>query len=432
MPAAGERIAILTLQRLGDVLTGARVAHAFAARRSTAAVELVHWDATAQAAALLPGVTARHALPFAALRRRSRVHAISALQSLTQRVEAITRAGGFDTVINLSSTRFACWLAPALAAEHGRVLGPSIDELGRYVAGHPAITYLNDWGVDPTLSAFAHQDLYALSAGVRLSGYPGLREAGGRRTGPVVVHVLGSERIKDWRTPADWRHLVGRLGAELGRPCVLVGAPGETEVLHDIARDSGSKVATWPLSACVDLLAEASGLVSVDTVAIHAAALVGCPSVVLRQGSARGLAFVSGPQSLCVDADAEPARIDDVVALAARHFTARGVPLPAATAIASRVRVRVGVRDDHGLLGLAKPEWMPRSSAAEHDDHSDARWRDVWREAFEGRLPDGAVLEQLANGRGRDDRARYDALLRDPSELGAHARTCAGPRRSAA
>jgi hypothetical protein len=108
------------------------------------------------------------------------------------------------------------------------------------------------------------------------------------------------------------------------------------------------------------------------------------------------------------------------------------VPLPSATAIASRVRVRVGVRDDHGLLGLATPEWMPRSSAADDDDRSDARWRDVWREAFEGRMPEQTALEQLAIGRGRDGRARYDALLRDPSELGAHARAHAGPRRSAA
>jgi ADP-heptose:LPS heptosyltransferase len=432
VPAAGERIAILTLQRLGDVLTAARVTQALSDRHNTAAVEVIHWDATAQAAALLPGVAARHALPFAALRRRSRAHAIAALHALSTRVDAITGGRGFDTVVNLSSTRFACWLAPALVAEHGRLLGPSIDGLGRFCASHPAITYLNDWGVDPALSVFAHQDLYALAAGVRLAGYAGLREAGGRRSGPIVFHVLGSERVKDWRTLADWRTLVGRLGAELGRPCVLVGAPGEAAMLEDVARGSGASVATWPLSACVELLAEATGLVSVDTVAIHAAAQVGCPAVVLRQGSARGLAFVAGPQSLCVDADPEPASVDDVVALAARHFCGRAVALPSASSIATRVRVRVGVRDGHGLLGLGPPEWMPRNPQAEHDERSDARWRAAWREAFAARMPDPQRLEQLATGNGRDDRSRYDALLEDPSELGAHARSSGLPRRSAA
>lgn len=429
---ARERIAILTLQRLGDVLTAARVTHGLAARRETASVEVIHWDATAQAAALLPGVAVRHPLAFGALRKRSRAQPIAAFRSLARDVDMIAQLRGFDLVVNLSSTRFSCWLAPALLAEGGRVLGPSIDHLGRYCASDRAITYLNDWGVDPELSVFAHQDLYAMAAGVRLSGFGGLRESGGRRTGPIVVQVLGSERAKDWRSVADWRELVARLGHELGKPCVLIGAPSESAMLEDIARGSSATVATWPLAACLDLLAEASGLVSVDTVAIHAAALVGCPTVVLRQGSARGTAFVPGPHALCVDADPEPARIADVVALAARHFSGATIPFSLASSMAERLRVREGVRDAFGLLGLATPSWLPASEAAREDDRSDEAWRAAWRESFAGRAPAPALLEQLVTGRGRDDRRRLDALLRDPSQLGALVRTAPGTKRSAA
>jgi len=431
VPAARERIAILTLQRLGDVLTAARVSHGLAARKDTARVEVIHWDATTQAAALLPGVTARHALPFAALRRRSRAHAIAALHSLRRNLDAFV-GRGFDTVVNLSSTRFACWLAPALATPDGRVLGPSIDGLGRYCASHPAITYLNDWGVDPELSVFTHQDLYALAAGVRLGGYNGLRETDGRRTGPVVVHVLGSERPKDWRTLHDWRQLVGRLTAELGRPCVLVGGPADTVMLEEIARGSSATVATWPLAGCIDLLAEATGLVSVDTVAIHAAAQVACPTVVLRQGPARGNAFIAGPHALCLDADPEPATVDDVVTLATRHFGGNAISAKSAAAIGSRVRVRMGVKDDHGMLGLCTPSWLPAGEQARHDDESDARWRAVWRDAMNGRMPAHEQLAELADGQGRDDRRRWETLLADPGELGGFARTGAITRRKAA
>ncbi|HWB78435.1 MAG TPA: hypothetical protein VG755_25895, partial [Nannocystaceae bacterium] len=183
---------------------------------------------------------------------------------------------------------------------------------------------------------------------------------------------------------------------------------------------------------CIDLLAEASGLVSVDTVAIHAAALVGCPTLVLRQGSARGHAFVPGPHALCVDADPEPARIADVVALAARHFHGATIPFSLATSIAERLRVRQGARDSYGLLELATPSWLPASEATREDDRSDEAWRAAWRECFAGREPTPALLEQLATGRGRDDRRRFDALLRDPSALGTLARTAPGAKRSAA
>ncbi len=433
---ARERIAVLALQRLGDVLTGARVTDALARRRDTATLELVHWDATAQAATMLPGVARWHALPFSGLRRRTRIHPVAAVRSLHRFVERIVDGGGFDTVVNLSSTRFACWLAPALARAGGRVLGPAIDDLGRYVASHPAIDHLNDWGSDPELGVFAHQDLYALAAGVRLSGFAGLRDGGGRRDGPVVAHPFGSERSKDWRDVAAWRELVGRAAASLGRPVVIVGAPAEREALTAIAQGSFATVMTCPLPEYAELLREAGGLISVDTVAIHLAAAVGCPTVVLRQGPARGHAFVPGPTALCVDALGDAASVEDVLALALRQFSPSPVPLSGSAAMLERVRVRAGWRDDHGLLGLSTPQWL-RALACWHDeDRDDAGWRGLWRGHWAGEPLAADTLARLAEGRSDAGRRRWRALQGGAGPLAIAARRIAAggsePGRSAA
>lgn len=426
-----ERIAVLTLQRLGDVLTAARVTDALSRRRSTASVEVIHFDATAQAAALLPGVSERHAIPFGGLRRLRRTHPIAALSSLADRVGAITAGRGFDTVVNLTSTLVSCWLAPALLAPGGKVRGPWIDARGQYVADHPALAYLNAWGTDPRLGVFAHQDLYASAVPVRLAGFPGLRPMSGRRTGPIVVQVHGSERAKDWRTHADWSALVGELQARFARPCVLVGAPGEADALARIAAPSGARVCTSPLSACVDLLAEASGLVGVDTVSIHLAAAVHCPSVVMRQGTAGGYAFVPGPHALLVDAVREHATVGDVVACCGAQFFASAPIAAIASSMASRVRVREAVHDEHGWLGLRAPDWCPGDAIAAEDDRCDARWRSLWRRAFGGELPTEATLDELFDGHGRDEEHRRAALLASPTLVGAKARARAQTRSAA-
>jgi hypothetical protein len=418
----GERIAVLALQRLGDVLTAARVTDALSRRRSTLAVEVIHWDATTQAAALLPGIGARHALPFAALRKGARAHTLAPLRLLANRLEEIGGPRRFDRVVNLSSTRFACWLAPALLAPGGTVQGPSIDAHGRYVASHPAIAYLNEWGVDPELGTFAHQDLYALAAGVRMSGWGGLRPVGGRRTGPIVLHPFGSERAKDWRTFADWRALAQQLTAELGRPCVFTGGPGDAQALAEIASGTDATISTAPLAASIQLLAEATGLVSVDTVAIHLAATVDCPTVVLRQGPAKGLAFVPGTNALCVDALHDSATVSEVVMLAARQMSDAPAPLFADSASRTRLRVREGHRDDYGLLGLRVPSWYRTDAAALVDDESDVAWRRAWRHELDRETPPSDLLEALCSGRGRHDAQRWHALLQSPSGLGVAAR----------
>lgn len=422
---------MLALQRLGDVLTAARVTDAWSRRRTTSMVEVIHWDATGQAAALLPGVESTWALPFNGLRKATRSHAIAPLHRLHGELSTIIGDTGFDRVINLSSTRFACWLAPLLAAPGAPIHGPSIDAAGHYVASTPAISYLNDWGVDPELNTFAHQDLYAIAAQVRLSGWGGLREGGGLRRGPIVLHPFGSERPKDWRTPTDWRNLIGELTATFGLPIVVVGAPGEREALDFIVSGSDAKVSTTPLSACVELLNCATGLISVDTVAIHLAAMVGCPAVVLRQGPARGAAFIAGTQSLCVDAIHDAARIDEIVALAERQFADDPAPLTLKADTIQRLRIREGVRSDTNVLGLRTPTWCTQYEPWSADDCRDAAWRELWHAHFTG-APLPARPDDALFAVGASDDRRWRELVGRGDALGEWARATADSVRGAA
>jgi hypothetical protein len=257
---------------------------------------------------------------------------------------------------------------------------------------------------------------------VRLAGFAGLRTPVSRRSGPIVVHVHGSERAKNWRTPAEWAALVGELQARFARTCVLVGAPSEADALARIAAPSRAHVCTAPLGACADLLAEATGLVSVDTVSIHLAAAVGCPSIVLRQGPAGGHAFVPGAHALLVDAGREPATIADVAALGAAQFAASPPSPTVALGIASRSRVREGIIDDHGWLGMRPPTWCPVDAMAAEDDRCDERWRAMWRRSFAGQPPSERELEELFAGSGRHEEQRRAALLSSATLAGTRAR----------
>jgi hypothetical protein len=419
------------MQRLGDVLTAARVTDAWSRRRTTSMVEVIHWDATGQAAALLPGVSATWALPYNGLRKATRAHALAPLHRLYGELSTMLGDTSFDRVINLSSTRFACWLAPLLAAPGAPIHGPSIDGTGRYHASAPAVAYLNEWGVDPDLDSFAHHDLYAMAAQVRLSGWAGLRDGGGSRRGPIVLHPFGSERAKDWRTPADWRALVGQLGATFGLPVVIIGAPGEREVLDFIAQGTAAKVVTTPLSSCVELLSFATGLVSVDTVAIHLAAMVSCPAVVLRQGPARGSAFIAGTQSLCVDARSDAATAEEVVALAERQFADAPAPWAPTEAAVARLRIHEGHRDDGNALGLRTPAWCREVAPWSAEDRSDGAWRALWHAWFTGApLPD--VDPAILLGAGPRDERRWRELAARGDALGQWARERSPQARGAA
>lgn len=422
-------IAVLSLQRLGDVVTAARVTDAWSRRRDCERLELVHWDGTSGAAALLPGIARAHPLPRAALRARGRVHPLAAYAALEAIVDGIGRRR-FDTVVNLSSTRFAGLLAPLLAADPSRIHGPWIDDRAAYRSTHPAIDHLDAWGVDPDVNVFAHQDLYAAAARVRLSAYAGLpadpaadtivahaEEATG---GPIALHLHGSDAAKDWRpaeSPEGWAGLARALQQRFGRRVLLLGSNAELPELERVAAASGADVVAWPLRHTAALLRHCCGLVSVDTVAIHLAAQVACPTIVLRQGPARGLAFVPGPGALLVDPGPDLAGVADVLRLADRHLFGLPIASSVAAAIAQRIRVREGCVDDDGWLGAQAPSWWPASAEQRSVEQLEQLWRTAWSHAFRGDAPPARVVEALLRLMPLDPR-RAAMLERHPGVLG--------------
>lgn len=393
--ATQERIAVLSLQRLGDVLTANRVTAGLRSSPSVAHVELVHWDVTHQAAALLPGVTALHSLPYAELRHRIQISPLSALAALRTRIQAL-RSREFDRVVNLSSTHFACMVAPLLTS--GSVTGPMLDDHGTYCSSHPAIHYLNVWGVDPASNVFAHQDLYTLASGVPLVPPPDLpfdRDADQRVAAsverleerPIALHVHSSAPEKDWREPASvtgWRGLAAELRRRFRVPLVVLGDPAHHDDLAAVAAGSGAQVCAWPLRQTAALLRRCRGLISVDTVTIHLAAQVGCPTIVLRQGSARGLAFVPGPRALLVDDARTTAGVGDLMYLTQRHLLQSELPSRIAHSLAQRLHVRHGSVGAFGYLGAEAPSWLPRNPRMQDRDRMENLWRERWHRAWQG------------------------------------------------
>lgn len=376
-------IVVLSLQRLGDVLTAARVTSALG--REGARVEVVHWDAADQAAALLPEVAERHALPYTTLRARARHDPIGAFAQLRRSVHDLA-ARGFARAVNLTSTRPACLLAPLLAP-NGTVSGPFVDDGGEYRAPHPALDYLNTRGVDPELNVFAHHDLYAISAGVPLTGFAGL----GKTSEPherdvdaiLAVHVHGSSHDKSWRDSADdWADTLVELRRRFAVRIVLLGAPSEAEALTPLAATTGAELFLRPLDETAALLRRCRGLISVDTVAIHLAAAVECPTLVLRQGPARGHAFLPGPQALLVDDARGSTTPRDIVELVARHMFDDTTDPKVAADLGRRLRLQRVVRDTNGYLGTCRPEWLPRDLQADERDRAQRTERDAWHRRF--------------------------------------------------
>jgi len=385
-----QRVAVLSMQRLGDVLTARRVTAGLAALPEVASVEVIHWDSTHAAASLLPGVTRLHSLPYGQLRALARQAPVTALAALRDHLRT-ARGAGFDRVVNVTSTRFSCLVAPWLA--NGAAMdGPVIDDTGAYSASHPAMHYLNDWGVVPESNVFVHQDLYTLAAGVALAAVAPLppdrivqpsvaRDIPYLCEGPIAFHVRSSAADKDWRPTLDvngWRGLAEELQRRCGVPIVLMGSDRDLPELCALAESCGAHVCVRPLSETAEVLRVCRGLISVDTVAIHLAAAVDCPTIVLRQGSARGLAFVPGPSALLVDEAREHASVADLVALARRHF--RGL-LPddgAAPELGRQLLVRQAYVDAHGFLGARAPAWLPTSATERQRDENEAAARERW------------------------------------------------------
>ncbi|MEE9384752.1 MAG: hypothetical protein V3V08_15215 [Nannocystaceae bacterium] len=450
------RVALLTLQRLGDLITGAHVASELARRAEVEAIELVHFSPTEQAARLLPGISIRHALDYNALKQLRHLHPFAAATRLSARLEEIRGAHGFDTVVNLSSTRFACAIGPTLLNAGGTMLGPQLDDRGQFLTDDPFSQHINDFGVDAGLNVFAHQDLYAAAASVapgactlptgssraRHEARRALAPLAGRTELPLAMHLHSSDLRKDWGDASSlsrWRGLVQAIGERSDRGVVLLGHPRERPVLQALAEacPTRSTVATCPIDTTAEILRRCAGLISVDTVSIHLAALVGCRSVVLRLGPAGGMAFAPGEGALLIDprSDCYPCErtqctsapihachhdlhVGDLVDLCQVHLLGRPLSALASRRICARVRVRVCQTDDLGLRQLVTPQWLPAGVADRRADLSDAAWRRAWWLSWtHPEATDDRLVWQLASPTTAAGKARLERLMAGDSLL---------------
>ncbi len=400
----------------------------------------MHWDKTEQAARLLPGVTRCHPLPYGDIKRRHRIHRLAAYATLAAHAEHIAD-DHYDHVVNLSSTRLACLVAPVLAPRANTITGPCIDGQGNYVASHPAIAYLNDWGVDPELNVFAHQDLYATAAGVDLLGYSGLPvnaaaaeqaqaflQTHGVATGArvIAVQLHASEAAKDWRDAfavTGWRGLIGELRRRFGAHVLLLGAPHDEPLLEPVAAQSGGILATLPLGVTAELLRGCAGLVSVDTVAVHLAAQVHCPTVVLRDGPAQGSAFIPGLQATLVD-EARQLGVSDVAALCGKVLFEeplwQGAMQPLSAASVWQVD------RNNGYLLAQSPRWLAAPVRTLQLDRCRRSWQDAWSASWQNHAADVRGLDRLLFGPGRAEERRRTHVLTSHSPLGERLRALWG------
>lgn len=451
------RVLVMSLQRLGDLLTASRVTQQLAKRAEVDEIELLHFSPTEAAAKLLPGVTRRHQLDYNALKQLRHLHVFAAPTRLREALGSAYDQRGFDSVVNLTSTPFACAIAPALLTPRGQCFGPTLSERGEFVANDPFSAYLNDIGPDVDLNVFAHQDLYAAAATVSpgparlaIANGEARREAAAalgplarNAIPPIAVHVHTSDIRKDWSNPmsfSGWRGLLNALGRRRDSGIVLLGHPREAPVLRALAETCPGRAvaATCSLPATAELLRRCSGLISVDTVTIHLAALVGCRSVILRLGPAGGTAFAPGEGALLIDPrrDCHPCReaqctvepalachrdlhVGDLVELTHAHLFDHPMSAFASRRIAARLRVRLCEHGPDGLRRMVTPTWFPAPAQDRHVDAGEEAWRTAWWQSFiDPTQIDPRLAARLMAPETETDRRRLEWVSSTPNPLG--------------
>lgn len=419
--ADGQRIGVLALGRPADVLTAAPIVDGLSRRRSVRSVEVIHFIDGGDAARRLAGASGCHAVPP--------VQADIAPRQLRERIAAI-RGEGFDVVVHLSQGRLAASLAPMLAGASAEIRGTWLDVAGRMHRTHPSLDHLAHWGADPDLGVFAHRDLWAMAARVRIGTDHGLRpdpvadsivdhEQGGTLKAPIVCHASGLGLPGAWRETSQhrWRALLLTLRKRTGHPVVLLGAPQDAPGLEGLAASAGVRLCAWPLRFAAALLRRCAGLITVDREPAVLASAMGSRAVVLRTGSQRGVASLPGSGALIVDG-AERASVNDVAALTLQHFKLHELSATKAASLAKNLVIRQTQRDQDGLLGARCPKWLPARPEQHRRDADEAAWRKVWRHSFEGDPIPADLLRRLCNPKSDIEANRLELALRSNTPVG--------------
>lgn len=422
---------VLSLGTETDVWNAARITAAWGARRDVERVEVVGWDLTHDACALLPGASAVHDLPLAGLRTRSGRHPLAGAIALKGAIDGILAGQAFDVVLNLTYGALAGHLAPLFTLDPHCVVGPFVDETGQWRASHPAFEYLATWGIDPALNVFALQDVWSAGALVR-TDEAGLLAADpvadtlvehGCGAGPLPVLVAPTRASEGW-LGFGWEALVSSLAHAGGRPVMLVAPKGEEDLVERISDRTGADVARWPLRHTAALIKRCGAVLTSDFGTAVLAARTGVRQVLLRPQGPVPLAALPGPHILTMSGATRPLHLDAVLTHAAWYLLQNNAMEPKLRSTAQGLSIHEIGYDSGGCLGAAPVA----DAAGEPATDTLKAWRQVWRDAWVGLPPAPRAIHHIletgdANrlGRARLDRGPVGQALRQ-----------AGKRREAA
>ena len=419
----GKRVVVLSLGTETDVWNAARITSAWSGRRNIGSVEVIGWDITHDACALLPGVDVVHQLPLAGLRDRIRRHPLAAAIALRGAIDGIIAGRWFDAVLNLTYGGLAGHLAPLLALDPHAVVGPFVDETGQWRASHPAFEYLATWGIDPALNVFALQDVWSAGSHVRtdeggLFGKDAVADTlvdHGCGEGATPIIVAPTADAEQW-LGFGWEGLVSTLAHASERPVMLVAPTGEDALCERIADRTGANMARWPLRHRAALLRRCGTLLTSDFNTSVFAARTGVKQLLLRPSGPVPLASLPGPHVLTMTGAQRPLHLEAVLTFALWHLMQRTTSDPMLHRSAAGLLVHEIGYDNAGCLSATRVATQNVST----EELTLGAWRRMWRDAWIGLPPQRSDVEHVLThsdahrlARGRLDRGRVGEALRN-------------------
>ncbi|MBV1857366.1 MAG: hypothetical protein KUG77_03065 [Nannocystaceae bacterium] len=413
MKSRHKRVMVLSLGTETDVWNAARITAAWGARRDVETVEVLGWDLTHDACALLPGASLVHDLPLSGLRTRCQRHPLAGAIALQGAIAGILAGRSFDVVLNLTYGGLAGHLAPLFTLDPHSVVGPFVDETGQWRASHPAFEYLATWGVDPTLNVFALQDVWSAGSLVRTD------EAGilavdpvadtlvehGCGAGPIPVLVAPTHASEAW-LGFGWEALVSSLAHDGGRPVMLIAPKGEEELVERISDRTGADIARWPLRHTAALIKRCGAVLTSDFATAVLAAQTGVRQVLLRPQGPLPLAGLPGPHILSMSGARRPLHLEAVLTHASWYLLQRNDLETKLQSAGDGLAIHEVGYDSGGCLGATPIHDAEEDAAAD----TLRAWRQIWRDAWVGLPPARRAVDHILkySDSNRLARARLD------------------------
>lgn len=335
------KILVVSLLRLGDIVTATPVLQGLRRRHPDARIDLV---CNAECQSLIPLVP--HIDAGIVFDRRTLQECLvdpersifEAYDRLRGWIAALNETR-YDLVLNLTHNRLSGWLCGLVRA--GEYRGLHRSESGDVRFGSPWFSHLNGWGLEPDGNQCHFSELQYRGAGLdqEMPGFTLQETDGGRKeaerlrgawTGYLLVQPLTSEDKKNWGLERFATCLRTFRSAQPSAPVMILGAPGEKAVLQGLCERVGGadvRLAICSLEGAYSLVRGAALLLTGDTSIKHFASAAGTPTIELSLGSShfrQSGAFADRSLILQARASCAPCRHSDVCSQAT-HVCAEAI-----------------------------------------------------------------------------------------------------------